>query len=127
MNEPKNKLNHYILGVLNRTAGKFDVAITSFEKALVIDENYVDALFDLGATYYNWGVDMIKQAQESGSDSEEFKQKFTDALPHLEKVTTIKTDDPSVWETLGTIYARLGKSDKAIDALDKADQIRKGN
>lgn len=126
-NEPNNKINHYILGVLKRSTGKFQLAINSFQQALSIDPEYVDALFDLGATYYNWGVDMIKEAQEAGSDSEEFKEKFKEALPYLEKVTTLKTDDPSVWETLGTIYARLGESDKAINALDRADQIRKGN
>ncbi len=126
-NEPTNKVNHYILGVLKRSTGKYQLAVNSFQQALAIDSAYTDALFDLGATYYNWGVDVIKQAQDAGTESDEYKEKFQNALPYLEKVSQLKSDDPAVWETLGTIYARLGDADKAINALDKADQIRKGN
>lgn len=126
-NEPGSKLNHYILGVLHRTLGDFQAAIAEFETALKIDPAYADALFDLGATYYNWGVDMIREAREKGTESDSFKEKFQAAVPYLEQVTEIKKTDAGVWETLGTIYAHLGQSDKAMKALDAADRIRKGN
>ncbi len=126
-NEPSNKLNHYILGVLHRTISDYPSAITEFDAALKLDPVYTDALFEIGATYYNWGVDMIREAQEKGSESDAYKEKFQAALPNLEKVAELKKTDPSVWETLGTIYARLGQSDKAMKALDTADKIRKGN
>ncbi|MEK6651085.1 MAG: tetratricopeptide repeat protein [Bacteroidota bacterium] len=126
-NEPGNKLNHYILGVLHRTVGDFTAGIAEFEAALKIDPAYADALFDLGATYYNWGVDMIRDAREKETESDSFKEKFQAAVPYLEQVTVLKKNDATVWETLGTIYARLGQSDKAMKALDTADQIRKGN
>ncbi len=126
VNEPGNKTNHYILGVLYRTTGDFTDAIAEFKEALKIDPAYGDALFDLGATYYNWGVDILKAAQEKGEENVEYKDKFKEALPYLEQVTEIKHDDAQVWETLGTIYARLGQSDKAQKALDQADKIRQG-
>ncbi|MCU0452595.1 MAG: tetratricopeptide repeat protein [Bacteroidetes bacterium] len=126
-NEPANKLNHFILGVLHRTVSDYPAAIGEFDAALKIDQNYTDALFELGATYYNWGVDMIREAQEKGSESDAYKEKFQAALPSLERVAETKKDDATVWETLGTIYARLGQSDKAMKALDNADKIRKGN
>jgi Tfp pilus assembly protein PilF len=44
----------------------------------------------------------------------------------MEKVTECKKDDYNVWETMGTIYARLGQQDKAMKAFDQADKIRKG-
>jgi tetratricopeptide (TPR) repeat protein len=125
-NEPDNKLNHYILGVLYRTVHEYEVAIKEFKEAIKIDPEYGDAIFDIGATYYNWGVEMKRVAQEKGDETTEYKQKFQDALPYIEKVTEIKTNDAQIWDTLGTIYALLGQSDKAMKALDKADQIRKG-
>ena len=127
VNDPDNKLNRYILGVLHRTAGDYDSAIKEFREALRIDPQYVEAMYDLGATYYNWGVDIIKDAQEKGVETTEYKDKFKEAVPLFEKVTEFKKDDPQVWETLANIYARLGQSEKAVKALDTADKIRKGN
>ena len=103
-NEPDNKLNHYILGVLYRTVHEYEVAIKEFKEAIKIDPEYGDAIFDIGATYYNWGVEMKRVAQEKGDETTEYKQKFQDALPYIEKVTEIKTNDAQIWDTLGTIY-----------------------
>ena len=125
--DPKNKQSRYILGVLYRTDGDYPSAISEFKEAIAIDQEFMDALFDLGATYYNWGVEMLKAAQDKGEDNEDYKDKFKEALPYLEKVSQAKKDDPNVWETLGTIYARLGQSEKAMDALNKADKLRRGN
>jgi len=124
--EPENKTNHYILGVLYRTVGKFEEAVAQFKEALRIDPNDCEALFDLAATYYNWGVDIIKAAQEKETQDDTFKEKFQAALPYMEKVAECKKDDASVWDTLGQIYARLGQQDKAMKAFEKADNMRRG-
>jgi tetratricopeptide (TPR) repeat protein len=124
-NEPGNKMNHYILGLLYRSVNDYDGAITEFNEAIRLDPNFSDAFYDIGATYYNWGVKMKKESQEKGDESVEYKAKFQAALPWMEKVTEIKKDDARIWETLGTIYALLGQADKATKALDEADKIRK--
>lgn len=125
-NDPTNATNHYIMGVLHRTMGDFDDAVASFKRAAELDTSNVDALFDLGATYYNWGVDLIRAAEDKEERSEEYRSKFEAALPYMEKVANKKVTDAQVWETLGTIYARLGQQDKAVKAFDKADKIRQG-
>jgi tetratricopeptide (TPR) repeat protein len=144
VNDPGNKLNHFILGVLYRTVNDFDDAIVEYKAALAIDPEYGDALFDLGATLYNWGIDIKKVADEKGDESGAYKQKFQEALPWLEKTANIKITDAQaavkngaaietelrasdavVWNTLGTIYARLGQKDKAATTFDEADKIRK--
>jgi tetratricopeptide (TPR) repeat protein len=124
--DPTNKLNHYILGVLLRTAGDYPGAISHFKTAYELDGSYTDAIFDLGATYYNWGVDILKASEDRAEPTEEHKEKFREALPYMEKVSEMKGDDPAVWETLGTIYAQLGMQQKAIAAFDKADALRTG-
>ncbi|MBI4428245.1 MAG: tetratricopeptide repeat protein [Ignavibacteriales bacterium] len=126
-NDPKNKNIRYLLGVLYRTDGDYTNAIAQFKEAVQIDPEYSDAIFDLGATYYNWGVDIIKEADEKGQEAEEYKSKFNESLPYMEKAAQLRKDDPQVWETLGTIYARLGNKDKAMRAFEQADKIRKGN
>ncbi|RPI02819.1 MAG: tetratricopeptide repeat protein [Ignavibacteriae bacterium] len=125
VNEPENKMNHYILGLLYRSVDDYDGAIAEFTEAIRLDPQFTDAFYDLGATYYNWGVKIKRAAQEKGEENDEYKAKFHAALPWMEKVTVIKPDDAKIWETLGTIYALLGQTDKATKALDEADKIRK--
>jgi tetratricopeptide (TPR) repeat protein len=121
-----SKTNHYILGVLYRTLVRFDDALKEFKEANRLDPNDCEVVFDIAATYYNWGVDMIKIAEDKSEQSDAYKEKFQAALPYMEKVTECKKDDANVWETMGTIYARLGQQDKAMKAFDQADKIRKG-
>jgi tetratricopeptide (TPR) repeat protein len=124
-NDPGNKMNHYILGLLYRTVNDYDGAINEFNTAIKLDSTFTDAFYDIGATYYNWGVRMKKSTQEKGDESEEYKTKFQAALPWMQKMSEIKKDDPRIWETLGTIYALLGQAENATKALDEADKIRK--
>lgn len=123
--DPEDKQNQYILGVLYRSTGNYQKAIERFSAALDLDSEFMDALFDLGATYYNWGVDMMRTSEEKGQPSNEHKEKFKQALPYIERVSQEKPDDPQVWETLGTIYAQLGRQDDAMKAFEKADELRK--
>lgn len=123
---PENKTNHYILGVLYRSAANFAGAVQEFQKAYELDENYTDALFDLGATYYNWGVEILRSADEKGeAGTVEHKEKFKQALPYLQKVTEQRSDDPQVWETLGTINAQLANQKEAMKDFDRADFLKK--
>jgi len=124
-NEPGSKTNHYILGFLYRSVNDYDGAIAEFKEALRIDSSFSDAVYDIGATYYNWGVKMKKASQEKGDESDAYKEKFKAALPWMIKVTEIRKDESRIWETLGTIYALLGQTDKATKALDEADKLRK--
>ena len=124
-NDPGNKMNHYILGLLYRSVNDYVGAIAEFNEAIRLDSTFSDAFYDIGATYYNWGVKMKKALQEKGDESDEYKAKFQAALPWMEKMTKIKKDDARIWETLGTIYALLGQAENATKALDEADKIRK--
>jgi len=122
--DPDNKQSQYILGILYRSSGDYAKAAEHFTRAYELDPGFTDALFDLGATYYNWGVDIMKAADEKGTPTNEHKDKFQKALPYIEKVVEQKPDDFMVWETLGTIYAQLGMQEKAIAAFDNADKLR---
>jgi tetratricopeptide (TPR) repeat protein len=124
-NSPDNKQDHYILGVLYRTDGRFDDAIAQFKEVLRIDPNDCETKFDLAATYYNWGVDIIHEAEDKAEQTVAFKPKFEAAMPYMEDVVKCKPNDPNIWETLGQIYARLGQQDKAMQAFQQADKVRK--
>lgn len=121
------KSNLYILGVLYRTIGKFDEAVDAFQKASKLDPTDCEVMFDLAATYYNWGVDMIKASEDKSEQNTTYKAKWEAGLPIFEKLSQMdcKREDAALWETMGAIYARLGMQDKAMKAFDQADKIHK--
>jgi len=144
-NDPGNKMNHYILGLLYRMVNKNDEAIGEFNEAVKLDPNFSDAFYDIGATYYNWGVKIRKEEQEKGDESKGYKKKFEAALPWMIKVTEIKMknaqeaaskegkdwrtqllpEDIRIWESVGTIYTYLGKAEEAKKAFDDVEKIQK--
>ena len=122
--EPGNKYYRYNYGVLLLGANEFEGAEQQFLKAIEIDPDYENALYNLGVTYVKWGTRLNELADEKGETSEEYKEKYRMALPHLEKVTQMKPDDAVLWELLGKVYTVLGMQDDAMNAFNKADSLR---
>jgi|GEM_PF-286089 len=131
---PKNKGYRYNYGVVLLGASKYAEAIEQFEKAIEIDPNYQNAIYNLAISHVKWGVTISKEIDDKKLDinSAEYKEKdaqvkkeFNTAIPLLEKVVSIKGDDANVWENLGKIYAVMGMKEKADDAFAKADKLKK--
>jgi tetratricopeptide (TPR) repeat protein len=122
--EPGNKYYRYNYGVLLLGAEEYAEAEQQFVKAIEIDPDYENALYNLGVTYVKWGTHLNELADQKGETSEEYKVKYQMALPHLEKVTQMKSDDAILWELLGKVYTVLGMQDDAINAFNKADELR---
>ena len=122
--EPGNKYYRYNYGVLLLGAEEYAEAEQQFVKAIEIDPDYENALYNLGVTYVKWGTHLNELADQKGETSEEYKVKYQMALPHLEKVTQMKSDDAVLWELLGKVYTVLGMQDDAINAFNKADELR---
>ena len=56
----------------------------------------------------------------NNDDKSNYKEKFNQALGFLEPLTqnlTKKDLEPQIWELLISVYANLGMTDKAQDAL----------
>jgi tetratricopeptide (TPR) repeat protein len=125
--DPNNKYYHYDYGVILLDANQFPDAAEQFKKAIDIDSNYESANYNLGVTYVKWGTAMnaAEMAKDSNSTSTAYKEKYRQALPYLEKIVQLKSDDASAWELLGKVYAVLGMKDDAMNAFNKADAIRK--
>jgi Flp pilus assembly protein TadD len=68
---------------------------------------------------------MKNDAQDQGSESTDYRKKFQEALPWMEKASQIKEDDSKIWNTLGTIYTVLGQKDKAEKAYNEVDRLHK--
>ncbi|MDR3665606.1 MAG: tetratricopeptide repeat protein [Ignavibacteriaceae bacterium] len=122
--DPK-KENLYNYGVVLLGAEKYEDAIKQFNKALEIDPNYQNAIYNIAVSYVKWGTEINKEAEDKGDKGDSYKDKYRQAIPYLEHYTQIDSQDIKVWDLLGKVYAIVGMPDKAKDAYDKVDQLRK--
>jgi len=124
--DPGNKYYHYNYGVLLLGSKKYAEAIEQFKAAEKIDPKYENAIYNLGVVYVQWGDEIMKSDEDKDKNikSDKYKAKYEAALPYLEKVIQLNNKDASIWETLGKVYTRLGKTNDAENAFNKADSLR---
>ncbi|MDD3687090.1 MAG: tetratricopeptide repeat protein [Bacteroidales bacterium] len=133
----KNNQNpqfYVIRATLSEGLNLKDNAIADYKKAIELDVNNFDAIYSLGAIYYNMGVDTLQYAENNVpvTNTQEYEKYkliankcFADALPYLEKAQAIKPNELPVLTTLKTIYYRLSDMEKynaisaKINALTK--------
>jgi tetratricopeptide (TPR) repeat protein len=124
--EPNNKYYRYNYGVLLLGNKDYQAAQEQFSKAVEIDPAYQNAIYNLGVTFVKWGADLAKANEDKKDNTNtEFMDKYKAGLPWLEKSLTLSPNDASLWELVGRVYTVLGQQDKAKQAFDKADELRK--
>ncbi len=127
--EPDNKQLHFSLGVVYDNLKEYDKAIISYEKAIAIDSVYFDPIFNLGALYFNKGVEMnnasndIKDNKEYNAAREEAKKVFRQAQPYLEKAHRLDPKDLSAITSLKQLYVLLGEYEKSKAMKAKEDAL----
>jgi len=136
--DPGNKIYRFAYGVFLLKKEDYQGATEQFKKAVDTDPNFTDAIYNLGVSYLNWGVEMrakaLKRAEEESQKGnrnfkvdKSYEEKFKQALPYLEKSAETRQDDSMLAQQLGKVYATLGMSDKAKAAFERYDKILKGN
>jgi tetratricopeptide (TPR) repeat protein len=121
--EPDNKYYRYNYGVLLLGANDYEGAVEQFREAIEIDPNYQNAIYNLAVTLVRWGTAINKEAEDTG-EATDYKKKYEEALPHLERVVEIDSNSSAIWELLGRVYTVLGMQDDATEAFAKADALR---
>lgn len=124
--DPNNKYYRYNYGVLLLGKNDYEAAVEQFKKATEIDPEYQNAIYNLAVTYVKWGTAINKTAEDKGEmDNTEYKEKYQQALPYLEKSVELQPDQAATWELLGKVYTVLDMQDDAKNAFNKADELRK--
>jgi tetratricopeptide (TPR) repeat protein len=119
-----NPTFYYARGVLFDQNEDYEKAISDYKKAIELDSNYFDALYNLGVIYFNQGIEQMSVANEE-TDHKKFQAEkakadslFKNALPYMEKARDLKPEEPSVLESLKGLYYRFGE-DKKYEAINK--------
>lgn len=94
----------------------------NYKKAIEINPEHFDALYNLGMLYNNVGAEIVRKADDIMDDkkfkaeSQRATEQFSKAIPYLEKVISINPDDPNVDNAktaLKQAYIRTGQTEKA--------------
>jgi tetratricopeptide (TPR) repeat protein len=121
-NDNKDKFYYYNNGVYLLNANSFEEAEKKFLKAIQIDPEYDNAIYNLGVTYVKWGTEAFSKAKEEGRVDESYKEKYNRAIPYLEKVVAKDSENKQIWELLGKVYSVLGMEAEAKNAFNKSNQ-----
>lgn len=124
--DPNNKFYRYNYGVLLLGKDDYAGAEEQFKKAVEIDPNYQNAIYNLAVTYVKWGTSLnkINETNKEAKDTT-YKEKYQSALQYLEKSVQLEPNNSITWELLGKVYSVLGMENDAKNAFEKADALRK--
>jgi len=113
-----------VRGILYEKQGNKEAARKDYLEALELNPNYFIATYNLGAMYYNEGVEIMNAAKDILDNAKYAKEKskgdavFKQAIPYLETALEIDPKDSDTAQRLIRIYARIG-DDAKYQALKK--------
>jgi tetratricopeptide (TPR) repeat protein len=140
--DPTNKVLHFNVGVTYdnisnkyHKENKHDVAFTymnkaisGYKKAIELDDNYVDAYYNLGALYYNQSITAKSVAGDYSGERYDKEMKSANemlkkAIPLLEKVLSLSPSDKSTLTVLKSLYFNLDDMDNYSRIKKKLDSL----
>jgi tetratricopeptide (TPR) repeat protein len=99
--EPGNPLLWNNLGIAQQRTGDYEEALSSFNRAAVIDEDLVDPWVSMGLIYYE--LEQFELSEDC----------YQTAL-------TREENDPKTWNNLGVLYFTQGSLEEARHCFEEA-------
>ena len=125
--DPTNPNLYRVLGQTYENIDDIDNALVYYKKAVEIDPNFGDAIFNIGAIYVNRASVLYTEANNLPFEETEKYEKLKAqadadlhlALPYLEKSLELNPDDEVVLGALKEAYANLKMNDELKKLMDK--------
>jgi tetratricopeptide (TPR) repeat protein len=110
----------FAVGTIYDQMGDIPKATSAYENAILINPDYFEANYNLGALYVNQAADILAKANDLPLDAvKEYDAKkaladqmLEKSLPYLEKALELMPEDVNTMVSLKEIYTRLGMTDK---------------
>jgi len=107
----------------------FQKAVAAYERAIEINPDYFDPIYNMGALYVNKAAEMYDIAGQLDLSEQakydemvaQAKSYLEESLPYLEKAHEMQPDDMATMASLKEIYTRLGMLDKAATIGDQME------
>ena len=97
-------------------------AETDYKKAIELNPKHFDSYFNLGASFFNKGAEMMKEAQMiPPNETKKYEEAYNLAVaelkksvPYLEKAKEINPKDKATLNSLKTLYLQTKENEKAM-------------
>ncbi|MEN8228146.1 MAG: tetratricopeptide repeat protein [Bacteroidota bacterium] len=132
-NNPNIPESYYWQGrlLINKEEGEFiDRAIESYTKAGELDPSIYYVWYDMGYIYYLQGADFYDRSNTEEHEAtrdkliELGKEKYTEAIPALEKAYELNTENPTVkFETLDLLQ-RIYYKEQMMDQYERVKELK---
>lgn len=128
--DPENKLLHLTIGAIYIDLKENEKAESAITKALVIDPDYEDALYQLGAHLVNWAKEIVEESNQLkyndpkvGELEAKSNEIFNRAIIPLEKYAEKQPTDKQVLTILSQLFRNIGNIEKSTEYRDKASKL----
>jgi tetratricopeptide (TPR) repeat protein len=113
--DPTEPSLYFAEGTLHDKLENIEEAEKSYKKAIELNPNFFDALYNIGALYFNSGVRLLEEANKiPAREIEKYDQvmirangEFKKSIPYMEKAYEIDSMSRPVVETLRNLYFRF--------------------
>lgn len=124
---------YFTMGIMEDEQGNIEAAKDAYEKAIEIDPNYYNAVFNLAVIDYNKAINMLTEKNNLGissADQKKAKQMqakinelLIQALPRWEKANELQPNDRKTLETLQYIYSQLEMNEKLTKVSEQLNDL----
>ncbi|MBK6505437.1 MAG: hypothetical protein IPG02_07160 [Ignavibacteria bacterium] len=116
-------------GMSMMQVNNYETAAKTFERVLKVPSLPKDDVYYETAAY-NAGLAHAKigEGLRSKDENSDYQAEFTKAKSYLEPLTVSlksKELEPKIYELLVSVYANLGMTEEATNALKKKDELKK--
>ncbi len=128
---PSDPFLYLAMGVAYENSKQAEKAEEAYKKALELNPDYPEAIYNLGAFYVNQGIDIQNQARNLPLDataeydalSAQANTLFQQSIPYLEKIVEAQPNNVDALNTLRGIYIQLNQMDKANEIKARVDAL----
>ncbi|OYD42622.1 tetratricopeptide repeat protein [Sphingobacterium cellulitidis] len=129
--DPQNKSLHYYLGLAYGAAGDTEKSLASYQKALEIDPNYLEANTNAAVVIMNGGREELMKLNEDKSIPtteynkrvEGIKGKIAQAVPYLEKSVELDPKNVDALRNLKNYYDFMNDEAKSAEIQAKIEAL----
>ena len=114
-----NQLFRFAKSTLLLNNGQYDECIRLCEQLIAENDSLSDALYNIGAAYFNQAIELDKVSQRSRQKRRQIQEYYEKSRPYIERYRALAPGEKQKWvPLLYTIYLNLNMG-KEFDEIDR--------
>jgi tetratricopeptide (TPR) repeat protein len=122
---PSNKLSRLYYGIFLTNIQNYTEAVAQFAEVIKLDHEFVEAYYFEAFAYYNWGLTILKKADQMKEDGRpEANPRFELCVENANTYISKAPKEKKGYELLFKAYSRLSKTKEAEEIQKKIQELK---